>query len=162
MLAACSRALLSICGTVTVMARDDSRIRAIAPAVVPLACDYAGAGGIKALDGQSPDLVVAWIHGRMAEFRLALARCVRPGGRFVHVLGSAHGDPSKPERLADMKALVDGSPLFYQAVVLGFAMDGARARWLADAEISAGVFAAIEGGRPLTIVGTVEPWSARP
>ena len=80
----------------------------------------------------------------------------------MQVLGSAHGDPSHPERLKEMAEAADGFPIDYQAVVLGFVMDAGRARWLTNDEISNGVFAAIASAAPLSIVGTVEPWSAHP
>jgi hypothetical protein len=162
MLAGCCRKLLAVSGSVSVMARNESRIRAIAPAIVPLVYDYSEAKESGIPRDQTPDLIVAWIHGRMPAFRRALAERVCPGGRFVQVLGSAHGDPSRPERLDEMKAVADGVPLVYQAVVLGFALEGTRARWLTDDEISDGVFEAIEKGVPLSIVGAVEPWSAKP
>ena len=162
MLADCSRKLLSVCKTVIVMARSESRIRAIAPDIVPLVFDYNDRDATNALAGLSPDLVVAWIHGRMPDLRRALAAHVRASGRFVQVLGSAHGDPSQPERLAEMRSVADGLAVAYQAVVLGFISEGPRSRWLTNGEISQGVFDAIESGGPLSIVGQVEPWSARP
>jgi hypothetical protein len=162
MLAGCCRKLLSISKTVTVMARSETRIKAIAPGVVPLVCDYDTDEAIASLSDLSPDLVVAWIHGRMPAFRRALAAHVRPGGCFVQVLGSAHGDPSRPERLEEMKAVVKDLPLRYQPVVLGFAVERGVSRWLTDDEISEGVFAAILDDAPISIVGKVTPWSAKP
>jgi hypothetical protein len=162
MLAGCCRKLLTLCKTVTVMARNETRIKAIAPGVVPLVCDYDADEAIAALAGLSPDLVVAWVHGRLPAFRRALAARVRPQGRFVQVLGSAHGDPSRPERLEEMKAVVKDLPLRYQAVVLGFTVERGMSRWLTDDEISDGVFAAILDNVPISIVGTVTPWSAKP
>lgn len=96
MLAGCCRALLDISDKVSVMARDERRIRAIAPALHPVLCDYkeeeAFALALAALD--PPDLIVAWIHGRLPDTRRTLAKHVKPGGRLVQVLGSAHGDPA--------------------------------------------------------------------
>ena len=164
MLAGCCRALLDVSDMVSVMARDERRIHAIAPAVHAVLCDYkdedAFASAIASCD--RPDLVVAWIHGRHPEIRRALAECVSPRGRFVQVLGSAHGDPSHPERLAEMAKAAEGLPVIYQAVVLGFVVETGHSRWLTSDEISSGVFAAIRSGAPLSIVGTVEPWTARP
>jgi hypothetical protein len=162
MLAGCCRNLLAISETVTVMARSETRIKAIAPCVVPLVCDYSADDAAAALSGLPPDLVVAWIHGRMPAFRRALAARIRPQGCFVQVLGSAHGDPSTPERLEEMKAIANDLPLRYQAVVLGFAVERRSSRWLTDDEISDGVFAAIQNGAPISFVGTVTPWSAKP
>lgn len=168
MLAGLCRRLLTCSGTVCAMGRNETRIRAIAPAIVPLPCDYNDRNAVDAALRQAsaangaPDLVVAWVHGRAPELRRRLAEGVAPHGRFVQVLGSAHGDPARPERLAEMKAVADRLPLVYQAVVLGFVLERGRARWLGDDEISNGVYGAIERGESLSIVGTVEPWSARP
>jgi hypothetical protein len=46
--------------------------------------------------------------------------------------------------------------------VLGFVVENGQSRWLTDAEISDGVGRALESDDPVTIVGTVTPWSARP
>jgi NAD(P)-dependent dehydrogenase (short-subunit alcohol dehydrogenase family) len=164
MLAGLCRSLVACSDKVSVMARNERRIRAIAPGIEAVVCDYndgaALADALGVLD--PPDLVVAWIHGRAPSARHALAQTVRAEGRFVQVLGSAHGDPSHPERLAEMAHAADGLPVDYQAVVLGFVVENGRSRWLGNEEISAGVFRAIVSGAPLAIVGTVEPWSARP
>jgi hypothetical protein len=146
------------------MARNDRRIRAIAPQIEPVTCDYNdGTALAETLSSiEPPDLLIAWIHGRAPAARRALAECVAAEGRFVQVLGSAHGDPSHPERLKEMAAAAAGLPIDYSAVVLGFMVEGGRSRWLSNDEISNGVFAAIEAGAPLSVVGTVEPWSARP
>lgn len=164
MLAGCCRALLDVSDHVSVMARDECRIRAIAPAVQPVLCDYkdeaAFAAALAALD--PPDLVVARIHGRQPATRRALAERATPGGRFLQVLGSAHGDPSHPWRLAEMAKAAEGLPISCQAAVLGFVVENGHSRWLSNDEISAGVFAAIQSGTPLSIIGTVEPWSAKP
>lgn len=67
-----------------------------------------------------------------------------------------------PERLAEMAKAAEDLPITFQAVVLGFVVESGGSRWLTDVEISSGVFAAIESSMPLSIVGTVEPWTARP
>ncbi len=164
MLAGLSRALCESGSRVSVLARNEKRIRAIAPAAEALACDYNNSVALsEVLAGiEPPDLVVAWIHGRAPHTRRALAACTRDDGRFLQVLGSAHGDPAHPERLAEMAHAAAGLPLDYQAVVLGFVVEGVTSRWLRHDEISAGVLAAVQSGAPLTVVGTVEPWSAKP
>src|SRR3569832_2707220 len=120
MLAGCCRALLDVSDKVSVMARDARRINAIAPAIRPVLCDYmdeaALALTLAALD--PPDLVVAWVHGRLPDVRRALAERVKPKGRFVQVLGSPHGDPTHPARLAEMAPAAEGVPITYQAAVL--------------------------------------------
>jgi len=164
MLAGLCRSLHGPAERVSVMARNERRIRAIAPRIEPVPCDYndgmALAETLALLE--PPDLVIAWIHGRAPTARRALAECVAAEGRFVQVLGSAHGDPSHPERLAEMAEAAHGLPIDYQAVVLGFVVTAGRSRWLSHDEVSNGVFAALQSGAPLTIVGTIEPWSARP
>jgi len=162
MLAGCCRRLLVVSGEVTVLARDEARVRSIAPGIVALAFDYNDVSLAMAIASNTYDLVVAWIHDRAPELRRFFAQHVRSGGRFGQVLGSAHADPARPDRLQEMADVAAGLPLAYQAVVLGFMRENDRSRWLTDAEISDGVFAAIENGIPLSIVGTVEPWSARP
>jgi hypothetical protein len=164
MLAGLCRTLLDCCGRVSVMARNERRIRAIAPGIAPLVCDYSDgsalAEALATLD--PPDLLVAWVHGRAPQTRRALAECIAAEGRFIQVLGSAHADPSHPERLKEMAVVVQGLPIDYQAVVLGFVAESSRSRWLTNDEISAGVWRAIESGSPLSIIGAVEPWTAKP
>lgn len=163
MLAGCCRKLLTISDTVSVMARREDRIRAIAPQIHVVPGDYADENALlAALSNLAPDLIVAWIHGRQPHMRRLLASRLRTGGRFIQVLGSAHGDPARPDRLAEMKTVVEGLPIVYQAVVLGFVLEATGARWLTHAEISDGVFGAVESGAAFTVVGSIEPWSARP
>jgi hypothetical protein len=47
-------------------------------------------------------------------------------------------------------------------VVLGFVVENGKSRWLGGDEISSGVLAAIQSGEPLKVVGTLEPWGAKP
>jgi len=61
-----------------------------------------------------------------------------------------------------MARAADALPIDYQAVVLGFVVDNGASRWLNNDEISAGVLSAIDSEKPVAIVGTVEPWSAKP
>jgi NAD(P)-dependent dehydrogenase (short-subunit alcohol dehydrogenase family) len=164
MLAGLCRSFLQRGDDVSVLARDETRIRAIAPGIEPVICDYNDIDALRTTLAAHPlpDLVIAWIHGRLPQVRRALASTIRPGGRFIQVLGSAHGDPSHPERLAEMAKHAEGLPIAYQAIVLGFVVENGRSRWLTNAEISAGVFASVESGAPLSTIGIVEPWSARP
>jgi NAD(P)-dependent dehydrogenase (short-subunit alcohol dehydrogenase family) len=164
MLAGLCRSLCDSADHVSVLARNEKRIRAIAADIEPIACDYNNGVALSETLAllEPPDLVIAWIHGRAPHARRALAECVRAEGRFVQVLGSAHGDPSHPERLQEMEHAADGLPIDYQAVVLGFVIEAGESRWLSNAEISEGVLAAVESAAPLRIVGSVDPWSARP
>jgi len=164
MLAGLARSLCDHAAKVSVLARNEKRIRSISDTIEPIACDYNdGVALSEALSQiEAPDLVVAWIHGRAPHARRAIAECVLAEGRFVQVLGSAHADPAHPERLAEIAKSAEGLPIDYQAVVLGFIVERGKSRWLTNAEISDGVFAAIESEQPVSIVGTVEPWSAKP
>jgi hypothetical protein len=163
MLAECCRKLLAISGKVSVMARGEERVRAIASQIVPLLCDYNDMAAVtSALEGQTPDLVVAWVHSAALPLRRMLAERVPPGGRFVQVVGSGHGDPSRAALLEEKKTVTAGLPITGQIVVLGFVVEGAGSRWLTDSEISDGTFAAIESGDPHTIIGTATPVSLTP
>lgn len=163
MLAGLCRALCERAERVSVLARNEKRLGAIG-GIDPVVCDYNNGRALsETLAGlEPPDLVIAWIHGRAPSARRALAECVRGDGRFIQVLGSAHGDPAHPERLADMARAADGLPIDYQAVVLGFVVDNGASRWLRNDEIADGVLRAMENSAALSIVGTVEPWSAKP
>lgn len=107
------------------------------------------------------DLAVTWFH----TLKIAAPRRVaeRTVGRMFQVLGSAAADPARPQALDLARAVADGLPdCRLRQVVLGFEVEGARSRWLTDAEISAGVLQAIQDDRPLSVVGRTEPWSDRP
>jgi hypothetical protein len=164
MLAGLARSLCAHAEKVSVLARNEKRIRGITDAVVPIACDYNdGVALSEALSQiEAPDLVVAWIHGRAPHARRALAECVLAEGRLVQVFASAQADPTHPERLAEIGKSAEGLPIDHQAVVLGFVVEAGKSRWLSNSEICNGVFAAIESERAVSIVGTVEPWSAKP
>ena len=164
MLAGLARSLCDHAAKVSVLARNEKRIRAIGDAIEPIACDYNdGVALSEALSQiEAPDLVVAWIHGRAPHARRALAECVLAEGRLVQVLGSAHGDPAHPERLAEIEKTVEGLPIDHQTLVLGFVAEKGKSRWLTSAEICTGVITAIESEQAVSIVGTVEPWPEKP
>jgi len=115
-----------------------------------------------ALDAAGPvDLAVAWFHTLKIGAPRRLAE--RTQGRLFQVLGSATGDPSRPDRLLSAAAVADGLPnCALRQVVLGFRVDSGRSRWLTDAEISGGVLDAVRSDAAFSVVGEVEPWSARP
>jgi hypothetical protein len=153
---------------VTVVARGARRLdalRAASGSVHPARADWHDLPGLEAvLEGavaaRGPfSLAVAWIHADAPEAPVAAARRVR--GRFFQVLGSAAADPSQPD--PSRRARFDALPgLAYHEVILGFVVEGGRSRWLTDAEISRGVLDAVAAGLPRFVVGTVEPWSAKP
>jgi NAD(P)-dependent dehydrogenase (short-subunit alcohol dehydrogenase family) len=168
MLAAACHGLADRGWQVTMIARTERRLVAVAagrPGVWPVPVDYRDAGAFgRALApaaGQRGGFTLAlcWIRGNAPEALRAAAAAVVAGGRVVHVLGSASRDPTT----AGSAALREQDRVRYQPVVLGFVVEGGRSRWLTDAEISAGVLAAIDdpAAEPY-VVGRVHPWSARP
>lgn len=147
----------------TVLARRADRVPDGAKGI---ACDYRDTRAfVEAVRQAGPfDLAVVWIHSVAPDAPMALARALTESEtpvRYVHVLGSAVADPSAPDdgRRQAFEAL-DG--LTYTEVVLGFVRGRLFSRWLRHDEIAAGVLAAIDGDASRHVVGTVEPWSARP
>ena len=107
------------------------------------------------------ELAVAWFHTLKIAAPRLLAEQVR--GRMFQVLGSGVADPAYPHRLATAAAVADGRvDCRLRQVVLGFRVIDARSRCLTNEEISAGVLDAVRSDRPMTVIGEVEPWSARP
>ena len=156
---------------VSVIARDPRRLARLAEAaegLSPLALDYRDADALEAAllrawrDNGPIERAVCWFHTAAPEIPLAVARHVEQV--YCHVLGSAVANPSTPTALERWRASFAIFPrLDYRIVVLGFVLEpGGPSRWLTHDEISAGASEALANGRPLTIVGTVKPWSARP
>lgn len=130
-------------------------------------CDYHDAEAFAAalaaaVDRAGPiDLAVAWFHSLKIAAPRLLAEQV--DGRLFQVLGSATADPGHPDRLARAAGVAADLPACaLRQVVLGFRVVEGGARWLTNAEISQGVLEAVSADRALTIIGQVEPWSARP
>jgi NAD(P)-dependent dehydrogenase (short-subunit alcohol dehydrogenase family) len=155
---------------VSVVARGAARLQRLAarhPEIHPLPLDYHNgaafvAGLAAAARRHGPfSRCVAWMHDDSQDRALQIARQV--SGVYCEVLGSAAADPARPERLAAWQALFQplAAPKLRLAV-LGFVVENGNARWLTNGEISAGVGLALESQDPVTIVGTVTPWSARP
>ncbi len=124
--------------------------------LIPIASDYTGdlTGSLEAVPGGG--WLVAWIHGDDTAILELIVSVTKPS-RVVHVVGSAWADPSR-----DIPAPRLPSGTLYQRAVLGFVPEAWGSRWLTHAEISRGVLDVLDGDRPLTVVGSVEPWSARP
>lgn len=130
-------------------------------------CDYHDETGFRAaleaavLRHGPIDLAVAWFHTLKIAAPRVLAERVR--GRMFQVLGSATADPAHPRRLATAATVADGlEHCRLRQVVLGFRVIDGRSRWLTNDEISAGVLDAVRNDRPLSVIGQVEPWAARP
>ena len=156
---------------VSVIARDPRRLARLAETadgITPLALDYRDADALEAAllrarrDNGAIERAVCWFHTAAPKIPLAVARHVEQV--YCHVLGSAVADPSTPTALDRWRASFAIFPrLDYRIVVLGFIVaPGGRSRWLTDEEICAGAADALAKVRPLTTVGTVTPWSARP
>ena len=105
-------------------------------------------------------LAVVWIHSSAPEGPVAVARAMAPPCRYLHVLGSSAADPSRPD--TGRRARFEELGLEYREVVLGFVVDDGRSRWLTNVEIAAGVLRAVDSDLLRSVVGVVEPWSARP
>jgi len=152
--------------SVTVIARSERRLKAledVAPGVLHgVALDYGDTAALReTVSSLAPlDLAVCWIHSAAPEAPYVVAEAGKPRV-YVHVLGSAAADPSRPDdgRRERFEAHTD---MTYREVILGFVREGGYSRWLTTAEISDGVVVAIESNKLRSVVGTVEPWSARP
>ncbi|MGH8190945.1 MAG: hypothetical protein ACREP2_05815 [Rhodanobacteraceae bacterium] len=109
-----------------------------------------------------PELVLAWLHDDRVGPLLANAIAPARGHcDFYQIRGSAAANPAANIESPPFAQSVPGNIDFHQ-IVLGFRIEGGGSRWLHDDEISAGVLAAMEGGKVVAVVGTVEPWSRRP
>lgn len=157
-------------GLCKALAEDGGRLSLLSrrgSAVGGFDCDYhdeaAFAAALKAaVDRSGPiDLAVAWFHTLKIPAPRRLAEQVR--GRMFQVLGSAVADPGHPRRLETARKVAEGLPdCAVRQVVLGFMVEDGRSRWLTNAEISAGVLAAIRADLTYSMIGQSEPWSARP
>lgn len=161
---------------VSVVGRNRRRLQDLAEDsgaghINPLALDYRNGQGFAhgleaAIGAWGPfERVVCWIHEEIApDAVMQAAACAR--GPFWQIFGSATADPADPDALMRWRIRVQEAlpALDYRQMVLGFVVGeaGGHARWLTDAEICEGVGAAMRSTNALTIVGTVEPWSARP
>ena len=153
-------------GVVTVVARNRARLDRLAtasPNIHPVAVDYKdGTALAAALDGRYRGCV-CWVHEEVAPAAPLIVSDIVDGS-FWHVMGSASADPSRPEILEQWRTRFRARhpDLDYRQIVLGFENDGGASRWLTDSEISDGVWHAMQDGVPVSVVGTVSPWSRRP
>ena len=84
-------------------------------------------------------------------------------GRLFQIMGSAMADPARPDRLETAAAVAEGlDRCRLRQVVLGFRVEDGVSRWLNHAEIASGVLEAVAADRTFSVIGQVEPWSARP
>lgn len=155
---------------VSVLARDERRLRALEEAgcgaIHGYGVDYRDDDALRNAIGEACatygplDLAVCWIHAVAPEAPFVVAEDGAPRV-YVHVLGSAAADPARPED--ERRARFEAYPgLVYREVILGFVHGDGHSRWLTNAEISDGVIAAIDSNEIRSVVGTTRPWSARP
>jgi len=157
---------------VSVLARDIGRLRRLsdlAPGIHPISADYTDADALagalrSAVRVAGPiERSVCWVHETAPQAPLAIAAHVEKV--YCHVLGSAAANPAAPQILASWHEQFSKLPnLDYRIAVLGFMRDGpaGSSRWLTDEEICRGVARALTTGGPVSFVGVVEPWAARP
>ncbi len=158
----------------TCIARTDRSLNRFAgsldphgPTFTPLSIDYQNTNQFitfvkQAWERKPFDLVLAWFHDsgqQSLEALLAFLADQTHPTRFFHVMGSAAADPAHD---ADQFQPVTNGAFSYHQIILGFKIENGRSRWLYNHEISAGAIQAIQQNRPRFVVGTVEPWSARP
>lgn len=162
--------------TVSVVARSHSRLarlqsdaKGLQGKLHPIAADYANT---KALQKKLERAVAqydaythacCWIHSTALHAPVAIASLLArtsPGCVYIDICGSAAANPLQP--MASNKSTIGAYPaLEYRKVILGFVVEGTQSRWLTHGEISAGVLQAIEKESD-TVVGVVQPWSAKP
>jgi hypothetical protein len=144
MLAGATRVLAARAGRALLVARCPEGL-ATGTGAGALALDWSAPGAaarIAAIPGGF-DLGVIWLHDEAAGLARAFEDLLAPGARVIRVHGSRSIDPA-------VRAARDPDPrpgLRRQVVILGWHPDPAAPegqRWLTDAEISAGVLAAVD------------------
>ncbi|WP_375550567.1 hypothetical protein [Rhodophyticola porphyridii] len=140
-LADASRWIAGHCNHLTLLARrPEALAKELGATAVPI--DWSGpdaTGRLSALP-RDFDLAVSWLHDAAAFLARPIEDCLKPGGRSIRVHGSRSADPHT-------RAARDPDPrpdVARQVVILGWHPEpGDGQRWLSNAEISAGVVAAI-------------------
>lgn len=130
------------------------------PRLHPLLVDYRDPVALGlALDRSGPfQRALVWVHSVAPDVPERAALHVSDD--FFHVLGSAAADPAAPA--PDRRERFEALGVRYHEIVLGFMTEQGHSRWLTNAEISEGVWGAVQRPQPRCVVGTVEPWNARP
>lgn len=106
------------------------------------------------------ECAICWIHSTAPQAPYIVAEHLKKDSPFFHLFGSAFADPSK-----DPQAVIQSFsiyPIQYHPIVLGFILEENTSRWLTHKEISQGVLKAFNAPQAINIIGTVNPWSARP
>ena len=175
MLAGVVKHLARFEGTVSVIARNRSRLDQLVTSVqnlpgriVPISVDYtrtselreALAATIREMGHLS--LTVCWIHNTAPKALDVIGETMLSQGnesRLFHLLGSASANPTLPETPPPKWS---GRQVAYRRIFLGFKIEDNRSRWLTDSEIVEGVLEAVSKDHKQSVVGTVEPWERRP
>lgn len=163
--------------TVSVVARGRARLRALQDqaerldgSVRPIRVDYRKDGSFRseldsAIGAAGPiELAICWIHSTAPGAPGILAEILGrqdTACRLFRLRGSVARDPSVPDR-HDLHLREAGPPILYRRVILGYRSEGGGSRWLTDPEIASGVIEAVRSDAEETVVGIIEPWSARP
>jgi len=172
MLARASIALADRCDHLTMVARTQGSLSQIEASLAELRCthyslqlDWSNQSTfLKALKSHmkrvgSPDLVLAWLHDDA--FGPKIAETIsehRQKCQFFQVKGSAAGAPGN----TNLNAVNISQHILYHEIILGFHLEEDQSRWLSNTEISDGVLTAMDNKSPVSIVGTISPWSRRP
>ncbi|PAE16191.1 hypothetical protein CHH91_11225 [Virgibacillus sp. 7505] len=152
---------------VTVIARTEKKLRRLAECAAhserlrTIQADYHQLESFqkKLEDVPPPDIIVSWIH--------------HSGNSAIQALCNTYGNASKRIELFHIKGSSAQDPLQnyvphypdtidYYEVILGFQLTGSTSRWLTNEEIVKGVGKAVKQRHSRYIVGTIEPWNARP
>ncbi len=107
-------------------------------------------------------LVVLWIHSTAPKARVSVAKAAQSqtSVRIFDILGSAGARAPAHDWLATIYER--HARIAWRRVVLGYVPGRDGSRWLSHAEVCAGVCSAIEQDADVSVVGTIEPWTARP
>lgn len=142
--------------------------RAAGGMINPLPADYHDEAMLaarlrSARAGHGPvSLAVCWVHSSASGAVQLIAEMVAHsrGCRLFHIVGSeGHHAPAAGDA-STQAAMVEG--VSYRRVTLGFVREANQSRWLTHDEISRGVLRAIDRDGDEAVVGTVQPWAARP
>lgn len=162
---------------VSVIARRTTGLRGLeleasrlSGSVNPISLDYRNSAKLReelakgdSLYGPA-SLAICWIHSEAVEAPFVVAGVISRGPsccRFFEILGSAASQLARlgRDRSSEFRHFPN---LLYRQIILGFVIEPGGSRWLSHEEISEGVLNAVRSDRELSIVGIVEPWSARP
>lgn len=160
---------------VSVIARSAPRLDVLARAsstmftgqIAPVPVDYRDNAALvaalqNAIRERGPiQIAVVWVKPVAPKAPATIARLVQ--GRYAHILANQQQNPALPNPRRT-QFFADLPDVDYQEVILGYFRDEdtGETRWLTHDEIVGGVTRALESTAPRVIVGTADPWEARP